>query len=180
MTTPLGGLVEQLLTVALAGGEVERELGRLLRSHPELTGAERALVSLQALGATCQLGTLRFRLQQAGLPATPEQVRRLQTGELSLPEPVWPTDPSERLAAERSLPGWLARLWVSELGADVADGLAKACNQPGPTTLRVNEAKATRDEAAQRLAKEGIATRPGRLSRLALQVNPPAPRTGGP
>jgi 16S rRNA (cytosine967-C5)-methyltransferase len=70
-------------------------------------------------------------------------------------EPVWPADPVARLAAERSLPRWLAQLWHDELGLQ-ADALARAMNAAGPVALRANLLKTTRERLIQDLEADGI------------------------
>src|SRR5438105_4541560 len=62
------------------------------------------------------------------------------------PESGAPQDPLDALAAETSLPRWLASLWSSQLGADQTRALAAALNQRAPLTVRVNLLKNTRDE----------------------------------
>lgn len=67
-------------------------------------------------------------------------------------------DPASAAMAH-SLPGWLVRLWWSELGAEAARSLAAAANRELPTALRVNPLRAGMDLAA-RLA----AAAPGALA----------------
>lgn len=47
-------------------------------------------------------------------------------------------DTPERAALRHSLPGWVAELWWSELGADAARGLMAAANEPAENALRAN------------------------------------------
>src|SRR4051812_38370451 len=49
-----------------------------------------------------------------------------------------PDDPIDALAAETSLPRWLADLWNAQLGADETRKLAGALNQRAPLTVRAN------------------------------------------
>ena len=76
----------------------------------------------------------------------------------------WPEDPLDRLAAQTSLPRWLAALWMNELGEDGARKLAEALNERAPLTIRANLLKGTRDELVAKLAAEGIAATPTKLS----------------
>src|SRR5205823_11339662 len=55
-----------------------------------------------------------------------------------------PSDPIDALAAETSLPRWLAKLWSDQLGPDETRALAAALNERAPLTVRVNLLKSTR------------------------------------
>jgi 16S rRNA (cytosine967-C5)-methyltransferase len=69
-------------------------------------------------------------------------------------------DPLDALAAETSLPRWLAALWESQLGAAETRALAQALNQRAPLTVRVNLLKNTRDELLATLAADGQRVEP--------------------
>ena len=69
-------------------------------------------------------------------------------------------DPVERLAAEASLPSWIAGRFASELGLEEARALCRAMNQRAPLTVRANLLRGTRDELRERLAAEGVAAEP--------------------
>jgi 16S rRNA (cytosine967-C5)-methyltransferase len=73
-------------------------------------------------------------------------------------------DALDALAAETSLPRWLARLWSDQLGAEETRELAKALNQRAPLTVRTNLLKNTRDELLATLRAEGSRVEPTRLS----------------
>src|SRR5581483_2174783 len=75
-----------------------------------------------------------------------------------------PADPLEALAAETSLPRWLAKLWSEQLGAGETRALAAALNQRAPLTVRANLLKNTRDELIATLRAEGSRVEPTRLS----------------
>ena len=75
-----------------------------------------------------------------------------------------PEDPLDALAAETSLPRWLAKLWSEQLGPDQTRGLAGALNQRAPLTVRANLLKNTRDELLSTLRAEGSRVEPTRLS----------------
>lgn len=85
--------------------------------------------------------------------------------------PPLPDDPVERLAIERSLPSFLARLFVTERGLEEADRLLAAMNEPGPITLRASSRMGDRDDLADRLEQEGIRTAKTALSPWGLVVN---------
>lgn len=67
------------------------------------------------------------------------------------------------------LPDWLAAAFSQSLG-DRAEEAALAQRQRAPVFLRVNLARVSRDEAAQRLADEGIGTEPHPEVETALRV----------
>ena len=56
--------------------------------------------------------------------------------------------PVERLAARHSLPDFLAKVLVADLGAEEAEALAEALNQRAPMSLRANTLKTTRARPA--------------------------------
>jgi 16S rRNA (cytosine967-C5)-methyltransferase len=80
------------------------------------------------------------------LVARPEQL----TG------PGAPRDALEALAADTSLPRWLAALWAQQLGEPETRALAAALNQRAPLTVRANALKASREELESALAKEDV------------------------
>ena len=75
-----------------------------------------------------------------------------------------PDDPLDALAAETSLPRWLAKLWSEQLGSAETRVLAAALNQRAPLTVRANLLKTTRDELLAALRAEGARVEPTRLS----------------
>jgi len=75
-----------------------------------------------------------------------------------------PEDPLDALAAETSLPRWLATLWSEQLGADETRLLAAALNQRAPLTVRANLLKNSREELIATLRAEGSRVEPTRLS----------------
>jgi 16S rRNA (cytosine967-C5)-methyltransferase len=87
------------------------------------------------------------------------------------------TPPS--LALRASLPDWLSDHFTRELGPDEAEAFCSHLNVPGPITLRVNPARISREGLASRLASEGVSTRPGSWSPLALLVDGPRPNLYG-
>ncbi|WP_239014410.1 RsmB/NOP family class I SAM-dependent RNA methyltransferase [Archangium violaceum] len=82
------------------------------------------------------------------------------------------------LALRWSLPDWLAAHFVRELGPAAEDFCAHL-NVPGSITLRVNPLRTTREALGERLRSEGVETRPGALSPLALHVVGPRPNLYG-
>jgi 16S rRNA (cytosine967-C5)-methyltransferase len=79
-----------------------------------------------------------------------------------------PADPVDALAAETSLPRWLAQLWSAQLGADETRRLAAALNERAPLTVRTNTLKCTVDELERTLREEGARVERTRWSPLGL------------
>jgi hypothetical protein len=49
-------------------------------------------------------------------------------------------DPVERIAARRSMPTWMVKRWVDQMGEEQADAMAAKINERPPTTLRYVDA----------------------------------------
>jgi 16S rRNA (cytosine967-C5)-methyltransferase len=168
-------LVEEALDRIVAGEATDRVLERTLRSHRSLSSEERRDVARRLLGIALWRG--RFECLMSGgralwYPLYLVEQEGMTTGDaaaatgcdhdelvavLATPEPP---DPVLALAQRRSLPEWLAGRWVNQFGTPGADALAAATNRPGPVCLRANVARVTRDQLIERLAAEGILTRP--------------------
>jgi 16S rRNA (cytosine967-C5)-methyltransferase len=80
-------------------------------------------------------------------------------------------DPAARLAAEGSLPRWIAERFVMELGETEARALARALNERAPLTVRANLLKTTRDALQARLAEEDVGARTTRFSPWGLVLD---------
>lgn len=74
---------------------------------------------------------------------------------LAWPDPV--TSPEAHLQHALSLPGWLAKRWLAELGPEDSFALADALRQPAPFTLRVNTLQTSRSAFLSALAEAGCA-----------------------
>lgn len=102
-------------------------------------------------------------------------LRSLDRGKAEL---VWPELQAGAQAAlehSGSLPQWLAKRWLKELGAEEAMALAATNLEPAPRTLRVNRLKITREAYLQRLMEEGIEAEPTQYAPDGLIL---APRSG--
>jgi 16S rRNA (cytosine967-C5)-methyltransferase len=183
--TDVRGLVEAALDRILDGDAADRVLERTLRAHRTLTSDERRDVARRVLGLALWRG--RFEQLSRGdrtlwLPLLLVEQEGVSVDEAALmggcdadtlraalatPEP---DEPVRALALRRSLPMWLARRWVDQLGLREADALAAATNRPGPVCLRANSARLTRDQLALRLGEEGIPTQPSSLVATGLVV----------
>jgi 16S rRNA (cytosine967-C5)-methyltransferase len=177
----LEGLAQGLeapVAAVLSGSPAERVLDRFLRSRRDLPAAARRIAAESVFG----VGLWRERLRRHVGPAAPpllllgslvrdlagrpdaERLCALPAG--ALPPP---SAPPGDLAGFYSLPGWLAGTLEREVGGE-APLLADALGLPGPVFLRVNRARASRDEVRDRLASDGVATRPTRLAPDGLEV----------
>ncbi|MCX7645710.1 MAG: RsmB/NOP family class I SAM-dependent RNA methyltransferase [Rhodobacteraceae bacterium] len=129
---------------------------RCLRSHAALGGA--------MTGRGLVLGGLRAR------GADPSAVF---TGERHAPAPLGAAEAAAGQSPEGlealDCPDWLAPLLRESLGPRF-EPVMRALRRRAPLHLRVNLRKATRAQAAARLAAEGIATLPHPLSPAALEV----------
>ena len=79
-----------------------------------------------------------------------------------------PSDPMDALAAETSLPRWLAALWARQLGEPETRALAAALNQRAPLTVRTNELKGPREELEKALLAEDAKVARTPFSQLGL------------
>lgn len=184
----LGPSLDGPLEAVLAGTPAERVLDRLLRSRRDLSSSSRTAVAEAIFGVglwrrrlRATLGSeaanarllLAVLLRDLGGVSNSEAVLGLPEG--ALPEvghfPV-------ALADRASLPDWLTDELFEAVGSEAAD-LAGALNQPGPIVLRANRLKTTREELAQDLLVEGVATRPASLCRDGLTVETRRPNLLG-
>jgi 16S rRNA (cytosine967-C5)-methyltransferase len=79
-------------------------------------------------------------------------------------------DPVARLGVAQSVPDWLARRFLDELGAAEAASLLAAMNRRAPLTVRANRLKIDRDGLVARLASEGVVAKPVPLAPDALTL----------
>ncbi|HEU4382960.1 MAG TPA: RsmB/NOP family class I SAM-dependent RNA methyltransferase [Anaeromyxobacteraceae bacterium] len=168
----------------LGGEAAERVLDRLLRDQPGLGGPGRRAAAEAVFGVGLWRRRLAWHLgREEAAPRlflasllrdlarlrgdASEALCALAPGSLPPPRP-----PPPDLARFHSLPDWLAAILAREAG-DEAAALADALNRPGPACLRANRARATREDLAARLEREGLAVRRGRLAPDALLVETP-------
>ncbi len=76
----------------------------------------------------------------------------------ALPDPA--ENPSAYLEHALSLPDWLARRWLAELGREEAFALAEASRQPAPFTLRINTLQTSREAYLEQLTRAGFEAMP--------------------
>ncbi|WP_395831269.1 RsmB/NOP family class I SAM-dependent RNA methyltransferase [Archangium violaceum] len=182
-------VVTGAIDTVLAGSPAERVLDRTLRSHRALSREQRQVLAEAVFNVGLWRRRLGFLLGHpepsssallhallhglAGVPA--EEAARLAG--LGAPPPLVTGEPPT-LALRYSLPDWLAEHFTRELGPAAEDFCAHL-NVPGPITLRVNTLRTHRDALVARLRDEGVETRPGELSPLALHVVGPRPNLYG-
>ncbi len=80
-------------------------------------------------------------------------------------------NPVERLALRGSLPFWLARRFIEELGEAEAVALVGVLNQRAPLTVRANLLRGTREALQAALAAEGTQATPTRFSPWGLTLD---------
>ncbi len=182
-------LATEALTHVLSGTPAERVLDRTLRAHRRLSREQRQALAEVVFNIGLWRRRLGFLLGNpqatpstllyaflhglAGLSA--EEAARLAS--IGAPLALVPGEPPS-LALRFSLPDWLADHFSRELGP-AAEAFCAHLNVPGPITLRVNRLRTSREALAERLRSEGVETRPGVLSPLALQVVGPRPNLYG-
>lgn len=176
---PLAGGLDGPLAEMLGGAAAERVLDRFLRARRGLDRAGRAAAAEALFGVGLWRRRLRHHLGDA--PETPRLLLALLLRDLAGREdaaaltglpPVAlppPRPPPGALAVRWSLPDWLAAE-LEDAAAGEAGALAEALCRPGPMALRANALRGGTAALAARLAAEGVATRPGAWSPLALVV----------
>jgi 16S rRNA (cytosine967-C5)-methyltransferase len=112
---------------------------------------------------------LVYRVDQEGAEPAPELAARFGVDGAALAtrrEQALRGDPG----LELSYPEWLWRRVWEELGEEQGRALLVALNQRAPLDVRANRIKATREALAERLAQEGIETRPLALAEAGLEL----------
>jgi 16S rRNA (cytosine967-C5)-methyltransferase len=177
------------LGLVLDGTPVERVLDRTLRAHRHLSQPQRQALKEALFNAALWRRRLGFLLGQPE-PSAPWLLYALLGGLAGVPLPeaarlagveaplaLAPAEPPS-LALRASLSDWLAGHFAREWGSEAGDFCAHL-NVPGPITLRVNTLRTSREALAQRLRSEGVETRPGIWSPLALRIEGPRPNLYG-
>ena len=148
-------------------GPADQVLSRYFRSHRELGQRERAFIaeasfavlrrrrSLEAAAASGEprallaaalLRVLGFSGRAVGDLVEPGLIERVRSARGD----EWPA------AVRADLPDWLWQRLAAERGPDEAMRLAQGLLNPAPLDLRVNLARASREEVLERLAHDGI------------------------
>jgi len=153
----LQGRVDHLLERALAKRKLRlaslaTPTQHLLRYAAYLIVGEQQSAESASSLAGAEVAPYSWALQMVARP-----------GDLGVPD-----DPIDALAAETSLPRWLAARWAEQLGPHETRELAAALNQRAPLTIRANLLKNTRDELRALLEAEGARVETTRWSPHAL------------
>lgn len=77
-------------------------------------------------------------------------------------------DAVARMSLQHSIAADIVREWVDRFGERPTEELCVASNTPGPTTIRANTLRCTREECRAILAREGVNTTPTRHSPVGL------------
>ena len=162
-------------------GPADETLSRYFRTHRQLGPQERAFV------AEAVFGVLRRRrsLEAAAGTAAPRALiaaaamKILGLSQRSL-EGLVDVELAERVrsfrtaalapAARVDLPDWLWQRLVEEHGDGEAERIAQGMLNPAPLDLRVNLARASRDEVLGRLAADGVSVQPTPYSPAGLRL----------
>nr|WP_052339177.1 16S rRNA (cytosine(967)-C(5))-methyltransferase RsmB [Gorillibacterium massiliense] len=77
-------------------------------------------------------------------------------------------NPVQRIALGHSHPEWLVARWVRAYGADLAERMCAANNEPPHASVRVNAMRRTRGELLERMRGDGVTVRPSLLAPAGL------------
>jgi 16S rRNA (cytosine967-C5)-methyltransferase len=181
----LGGALAEPLAAVLAGAAAERVVDRFLRAHRDLSADARRAAKEAIYGVAVWRRRLAYQSDATATAPPPLLLAALLRDLAGLPTPDAedlaaaprgalppPRPPPRDLATRLSFPDWLAATLEREAGPD-AFALADALNLPGPVCLRPNALRTSPDALADRLAREGVATRPGALVPSSLVVTSP-------
>ncbi|KAA9004061.1 16S rRNA (cytosine(967)-C(5))-methyltransferase RsmB [Paenibacillus spiritus] len=72
--------------------------------------------------------------------------------------PVLPDDAGEalRIALTHSHPEWMVREWMEQYGAETAEAICRANNEPPAVSVRVNTTMTTRERLLDEMKREGL------------------------
>jgi 16S rRNA (cytosine967-C5)-methyltransferase len=96
---------------------------------PESAAVDQAVRCARSLGSPRATGLVNAVL------------RRLARESETLVLPAFEDDPLEHIVHALSMPEWIARRWIDELGAEEAAALAAASNTTPPVTVRANRTR---------------------------------------
>ncbi len=65
-------------------------------------------------------------------------------------------DPVARIALRHSYPEWLVQRWIEAYGAEAAEAICAAGNEPPHASLRINPLREVREEALRQLTEQGF------------------------
>lgn len=167
----------------------DQTLSQAFKAQPGLGGKERGFLAEGAYAAIRQWQAFEQVLTETGIgPDSPSRPRRLAilaavqamgldrlVSELSEGERAWLEGARQQLEAypvqlRYSIPDWVWRAWLAELGEKEAAALAAAMARPAPLFLRVNVLKTTPDQLISALSQMGVRARVSRALPECLEV----------
>ncbi|ANS77191.1 16S rRNA methyltransferase [Paenibacillus yonginensis] len=80
---------------------------------------------------------------------------------LKLPEDL---PAAQRIALSESHPVWMVEGWIKQYGAQTAEAICRADNEPPSVSVRVNRTKTDRERLLQEMAAQGVEAVPSSLS----------------
>jgi len=87
--------------------------------------------------------------------------------------PLPSTDDVQRLSVRESHPEWLVKRWQRQFGAERAQAMLIADNEPPKVVLRANTTRISRDELLTQLTEVGVTVSATTLSPLGLVLDAP-------
>ncbi|GLX68403.1 16S rRNA (cytosine(967)-C(5))-methyltransferase RsmB [Paenibacillus glycanilyticus] len=79
-------------------------------------------------------------------------------------------NPALQIAVRHSYPEWLVERWVQTYGADIAEAICAAGNEPPHASIRVNPLRATKAEALAMLTEQGGEAETSKLAPAGIVV----------
>ncbi|MDP1508875.1 16S rRNA (cytosine(967)-C(5))-methyltransferase RsmB [Paenibacillus sp. CMAA1739] len=80
----------------------------------------------------------------------------------------------ERISLEHSHPQWLVKRWIKQYGAETAEAICRANNEPPAVSVRVNTTMISRDQLLDEMVGKGVDAVPSSVSPYGIVV-----RSGG-
>ncbi|MEO5764437.1 MAG: RsmB/NOP family class I SAM-dependent RNA methyltransferase [Casimicrobiaceae bacterium] len=182
----LAGLAEAIACVARLDMPADAALSAFFRAHPAIGQRDRAMISD---GAFAYLRRKRSLEALAGGPAPRRLALVVAMHELGhslrdldavlrRDEGAWlaglkraPPDDNEAAAVAADVPDWLWQRLGDVYGEEERAALTRSWQAGAPFDLRVNPAKATREEAQAALAAAGIVAAPTPYAPLGLRIH---------
>lgn len=182
----LKDLIETTVQRIVDGHRGDRTLADALRTHPSLSGAERALVAECVFGLALWRGRLDwlargerrlwlplFLVDKSGWSVA-DAARFADVSEAliarCLQEEPAVEEPVERLMYLHSFPEWIARRWLDQFGPSKALSLATGMNRRGPISARTDVARISREALQKRLLEEGVEATLSQVSPVGLRL----------
>jgi 16S rRNA (cytosine967-C5)-methyltransferase len=169
-------VLEVYAAVRSEGQLADRALDRVLRRERRLYSQERRAVAESVYGLLRQERRLDFVLFGGAPPPKlgwselyEARLSALEAGAASAPLPE-NLPMLDRVGLEGSLPPFLAKMLVEELGEANALELSRALASRAPLTVRANLLKGDRATLAERLSAEGVRSSATRWSPLGLTL----------